>query len=76
MQLLEVLRNTSVDVMDKRLVFDSSGNPNLGYSLIQWVWKSWGVDFTVVGGYYEQLSINLSRLNWHTEDGEVIQAIS
>lgn len=75
LQLLEFLRNISVDVLGTNLVFDSSGNPNLGYNLIQWVWKTWGVDFTYIGGYYDQLSINLSLVNWHTGNGEVNQAI-
>ncbi|XP_029005495.1 taste receptor type 1 member 3 [Betta splendens] len=73
-KLLEVLRNTSVNVLGTQLVFDSSGNPNLGYNLIQWVWKSWGVDFTYAGGYYQQLSINVSLLRWHTADGQVPQS--
>ncbi|XP_026205130.1 taste receptor type 1 member 3 [Anabas testudineus] len=70
-KLLDVLKNTSVDILGKHLVFDSSGNPNLGYNLIQWAWKTWGVDFTLVGGYYEQLSINSSLFTWHTDNGEV-----
>ncbi|XP_008287970.1 taste receptor type 1 member 3 [Stegastes partitus] len=67
-KLLEVLRNTSVDINGKQLVFDSNGNPNIGYDLIEWEWKPSGVDFSIVGSFYEQLSINKSLFKWHTAE--------
>lgn len=72
MQLLEVLKNTSMDIMGTHVAFDSNGNPNIGYSLIEWVWNDTDLDFIVVGSFYNKLSINRSLLKWHTENAEVI----
>ncbi|KAK2861944.1 hypothetical protein Q5P01_001477 [Channa striata] len=73
-KLLGFLRNISVDVVGTHLVFDSSGNPNTGYNLIQWVWKSLSVDFKIVGSYDDQLLINMSLFEWQTKNNEVPQS--
>ncbi|XP_039972000.1 taste receptor type 1 member 3 [Xiphias gladius] len=73
-KLLEVLRNTSVNINGTHLVFDSNGNPNIGYSVVEWVWKPSGVDFIDVGSFNEQLSINKSLFKWHTANSEVPQS--
>ncbi|XP_058488206.1 taste receptor type 1 member 3-like [Solea solea] len=70
-ELLRVLRNTSVNVSGTHLVFDSNGNPNIGYNVIQWKWGASGLDFMHVGTFYESLSINKSLFRWHTEDSKV-----
>ncbi|XP_056242601.1 taste receptor type 1 member 3 [Seriola aureovittata] len=70
-KLLEVLRNTSVDVNGTHIVFDSNGNPNIGYQLIEWIWNASDVEFEVVGSFSEQLSINKSLLKWYTANSEV-----
>uniref|UniRef100_A0A3P8S018 Taste receptor type 1 member 3 n=1 Tax=Amphiprion percula TaxID=161767 RepID=A0A3P8S018_AMPPE len=66
-KLLEVIRNTTVDINGKHLVFDSSGNPNIGYDVIQWEFKpTGGVEFNTVGSFYEKLLINNSLFKWNT----------
>ncbi|XP_061584539.1 taste receptor type 1 member 3 [Cololabis saira] len=71
-KLLEALRNTSINIKGTKLEFDESGNPNLGYNVIQWNWGSSGVDFDDVGNYsQEQLSLNISLFKWHTNDSSV-----
>ncbi|XP_026163205.1 taste receptor type 1 member 3 [Mastacembelus armatus] len=67
-KLLGVLRKTSVNIKGKNLVFDSNGNPNIGYNLVQWVWTASGLDFIVVGSFHEQLAINMSLFKWHTPE--------
>ncbi|KAM7422838.1 hypothetical protein PAMA_010734 [Pampus argenteus] len=69
-KLLEVLQNTAMDINGTHLVFDKDGNPNIGYNLIEWVWKDSDVDFINVGSYYDELSINMSLFKWHTADAE------
>nr|APG29590.1 taste receptor type 1 member 3 [Siniperca chuatsi] len=70
-KLLEVLRNTSVDINGTNFKFDSNGNPNIGYNVIEWVWEDSQLTFTDVGSFYEQLSINKSFFKWHTRNSEV-----
>ncbi|XP_077582531.1 taste receptor type 1 member 3 isoform X2 [Stigmatopora nigra] len=67
-KLLRVLQNTSFNINGKHLVFDSSGNPNIGYIVIQWVWTDSNLGFLVVGSFEEELRINKSRFKWHTEN--------
>ncbi|KAK2915212.1 hypothetical protein Q8A73_005806 [Channa argus] len=73
-KLLGTLRNTSVDIVGTHLVFDSSGNPNTGYNLIQWIWKNSGVNFSIVGSYDDQLFVNMSLFKWQTKNREVPQS--
>nr|XP_061814066.1 taste receptor type 1 member 3-like [Nerophis lumbriciformis] len=70
-KLLQVLQNTSFNINGKHLVFDSSGNPNIGYSVIQWVWTDSHLGFLVVGSFDEELNINKSLFVWHTENSLV-----
>ncbi|XP_019747950.1 taste receptor type 1 member 3 [Hippocampus comes] len=70
-KLLRVLQNTSFDINGKHLVFDSSGNPNMGYGVIEWIWTDSHLDFRVVGSFDEDLSINKSLIKWHTENSQV-----
>ncbi|KAM4740283.1 taste receptor type 1 member 3 [Anableps anableps] len=71
-KLLEVLRNTSVNISGTILEFDENGNPNVGYSLIEWIWNSSDVTFKTVGSYYQnKFSINTSLFEWHTKDSKV-----
>ncbi|KAF3856161.1 hypothetical protein F7725_016884 [Dissostichus mawsoni] len=71
-KLLEVLRNTSIDINGTHLQFDSKGNPNVGYDIIEWVWNASTLDFVAVGSFKEKLSINKTLLKWHTANSEVI----
>ncbi|KAF3690015.1 Taste receptor type 1 member 3 Sweet taste receptor T1R3 Precursor [Channa argus] len=71
-KLLGTLRNTSVDIVGTHLVFDSSGNPNTGYNLIQWIWKNSGVNFSIVGSYDDQLFVNMSLFKWQTKNREIL----
>ncbi|XP_037345619.2 taste receptor type 1 member 3 [Pungitius pungitius] len=73
-KLLEVLKNTSVDINGTHLMFDSNGNPNIGYEIIQWVWNASDVTFETVGSFHEQLSVNESLLKWHTPNSMVPQS--
>ncbi|KAM8916512.1 LOW QUALITY PROTEIN: taste receptor type 1 member 3, partial [Spinachia spinachia] len=73
-KLLQVLKNTSVDINGKYLKFDSQGNPNIGYEIIEWVWKASDLKFIHVGSYYEQLITNKTLFKWHTANSEVPQS--
>ncbi|XP_068449840.1 taste receptor type 1 member 3 [Clinocottus analis] len=73
-KLLEVLKNTSVDINGTHLTFDSDGNPNMGYDMIEWVWKASGLDFVAVGNFNGKLSINKNLFTWHTANSEVPQS--
>ncbi|XP_069546688.1 taste receptor type 1 member 3 [Brachyistius frenatus] len=74
-KLLKVLKNTSVDINGIHLEFDSNGDPNIGYNVIKWEWKEpSGVDFTKVGTFFRQLSLNKSLFTWHTANSEVPQS--
>ncbi|XP_038125275.1 LOW QUALITY PROTEIN: taste receptor type 1 member 3 [Cyprinodon tularosa] len=71
-KLLEVLRNTSVNISGTILKFNENGNPNLGYSVIQWNWNNTEFNFKTVGTYKQnQLDINESLFEWHTNDSTV-----
>ncbi|XP_061894270.1 taste receptor type 1 member 3 [Entelurus aequoreus] len=70
-KLLQVLRNMSFDINGTHLVFDSNGNPNIGYTVVQWVWKESHLDFVVVGSHFKELSLNKSLFKWHTEDSQI-----
>lgn len=65
----------SVDINGTHLVFDSDGNPNIGYNVVEWVWKDSGlVDFMEVGSFNKKLDINSSLFKWHTPNSQVIMA--
>ncbi|XP_031590916.2 LOW QUALITY PROTEIN: taste receptor type 1 member 3-like [Oreochromis aureus] len=68
-KLLQVLKNTSLNINGTHLDFDNDGNPNIGYKVIQWIWaNSSQVDFRNVGEYTEQkLFLNKSLFQWHTK---------
>ncbi|XP_076607442.1 taste receptor type 1 member 3 [Chaetodon auriga] len=70
-KLLDVLKNTSVDINGTRFVYDSDGNPNIGYNLVQWVWEGKDLNFRDVGSFNKELLINKSLFKWHTEDSQV-----
>ncbi|XP_070815693.1 taste receptor type 1 member 3 [Chaetodon trifascialis] len=70
-KLLDVLRNTSVDINGTHLIYDSDGNPNIGYNLVQWVWEDSDLNFRNVGNFEKELLINKSLVKWHTEDSKV-----
>lgn len=69
---METIRNTSVDINGTHLVFDSDGNPNIGYNLVEWVWEPTGLKFMEVGSFFKVLEINASLFKWHTPDSQVI----
>lgn len=73
LQLLKTLRDTKVDINGKMLEFDSNGNPNVGYNLIELIWNNSTLEFVEVGSFNRILNINASLFNWHTETSEVIQ---
>ncbi|KAL6111932.1 tas1r3 [Pungitius sinensis] len=73
-KLLQVLKNTSVDINGIHLMFDSEGNPNIGYEIIQWVWNASDVTFVTVGSFHKELSINESLFKWHTANSKVPQS--
>lgn len=73
LQLLETLRKTSVDINGTRLEFDSNGNPNIGYNLLEWVWEPSGLTFVEVGNFHKTLEINESLFKWHTADSKVLE---
>jgi len=72
LQLLKILKNTSFVLNGIRLVFDSRGNPDLGYNIVEWVWENGSLSFMEVGHFNRILSLNDSLLKWHTDNSEVL----
>lgn len=60
-----------MDINGTHLVFDSNGNPNIGYNLLEWVWEPSGLKFVEVGNFHKMLDINESLFKWHTADSKV-----
>ncbi|NP_001072097.1 taste receptor, type 1, member 3 precursor [Takifugu rubripes] len=73
-KLLKTLRHTKVDINGTMLEFDSNGNPNVGYNLIELIWKNSTLEFVEVGSFNKILNINVSLFKWHTETSEVPQS--
>lgn len=70
-QLLEVLKEFSVNISNTSLKFDQNGNPNIGYSVIQRIWENQSL--SSVGSYRSaNLSINETLFKWYTNNSEVI----
>lgn len=72
LQLLEFLRKTKVDINGTKLEFDSNGNPNIGFSVVELTWKNSTLEFLEVGRFNKILKVNVSLFQWHTENSEVI----
>uniref|UniRef100_A0A665UPG3 Taste receptor type 1 member 3 n=1 Tax=Echeneis naucrates TaxID=173247 RepID=A0A665UPG3_ECHNA len=70
-QLLKFLRNTSININGTHLVYDINGNPNIGYTVIEWIWNGSKLHHKSVGGFYKELLINTSLFEWHTPNSEV-----
>ncbi|XP_038871260.1 taste receptor type 1 member 3-like [Salvelinus namaycush] len=65
-QLLEVLKKVNFSLNGSHFEFDSNGNPNIGYNVLQWVWRNNSLSFKDVGTFYKNLSINNTLIQWHT----------
>uniref|UniRef100_A0A3P8ZY35 Taste receptor type 1 member 3 n=1 Tax=Esox lucius TaxID=8010 RepID=A0A3P8ZY35_ESOLU len=65
-QLLKALRKVHFTVLGRQLEFDSNGNPNIGFNIIQWIWTNQSLSFKDVGVFYKSLSINNTLIQWHT----------
>ncbi|CAL8338799.1 unnamed protein product [Lota lota] len=70
-KLMKVLKNTSFELNGIQMAFDSSGNPDLGYIVVEWLWENGSFKFTTVGDFDRRLSLNESLMKWHTEDSMV-----
>lgn len=76
LQLLEVLKEVNFSLNGSHFEFDSNGNPNIGYNVLQWVWRNNSLSFKDVGSFYKNLSINNTLIQWHTGSTKVIAAPS
>lgn len=76
LQLLKALRNTTVDINGTMLKFDRNGNPNIGYSVVELIWKNSSLEFLEVGSFNKILDIKKSLFKWHTENSEVTGTVS
>ena len=72
LQLMKVLRNTSFELNGMQMSFDSSGNPDLGYILVEWFWENGTFKSKTVGQFVQSLYLNESLLEWHTDDNQVM----
>ncbi|KAJ0068902.1 hypothetical protein NL108_014010 [Boleophthalmus pectinirostris] len=70
-KLLPVLKNISFDINGTKFEYDSNGNPNIGYNVMQWVWNNSNLHFRNVGTFLKTLSLNKSLFTWHTEGSMV-----
>uniref|UniRef100_A0A8C6T5U0 Taste receptor type 1 member 3 n=1 Tax=Neogobius melanostomus TaxID=47308 RepID=A0A8C6T5U0_9GOBI len=69
--LMQVLKHISININGTNVQFNSDGNPNVGYNVIQWVWENSAVHLQNVGSFLSTLSIDKSNFTWHTEDSAV-----
>ncbi|XP_030231223.1 taste receptor type 1 member 3 [Gadus morhua] len=72
--LMKELRKTTFELNGIQMSFDSSGNPDLGYILVEWFWENGIFKSKTVGQYHNSLSLNKSLLEWHTDDNQVPQS--
>lgn len=63
-----------MDINGTKLEFDSNGNPNIGYDLVELTWKNSTLEFLKIGNFNKILNINMSLFQWHTKNSEVIFA--
>ncbi|KAA0707507.1 Taste receptor type 1 member 3 [Triplophysa tibetana] len=70
-QLLKKLRNVTMNISGIPFKFDSEGNPNFGYDLLQWNFNGSTVDFKVIGYFYQNLTIQKQDIKWHTANSKV-----
>uniref|UniRef100_A0A3B4AIC8 Taste receptor type 1 member 3 n=1 Tax=Periophthalmus magnuspinnatus TaxID=409849 RepID=A0A3B4AIC8_9GOBI len=66
-----ILKNISFDINGTMFEYDSNGNPNIGYNVMQWVWNDSNLHFRNVGTFLKSLSLNKSLFTWHTEGSTV-----
>ena len=62
-----MIKNVSVELNGTHFTFDKSGNPNIGYDIVHWVWGRKILQFKQVGAYYQTFSINRTLIKWHTK---------
>lgn len=60
-----------MDINGTHLKFDKDGNPNIGYDVMVWIWRGQKVEFREIGSFLGNLSIDKTRIEWHTESNEV-----
>lgn len=73
-KLVEVLRNLSIDIKGIHFEFDKSDNPNIGYNLVQWVWKDSELHFVSVWnwtGPETELKISKSLIKWYKNSEQI-----
>ncbi|KAK7915880.1 hypothetical protein WMY93_011641 [Mugilogobius chulae] len=70
-KLLQVMKNISFYINGSKFEYDSDGNPNIGYNVIQWVWNNSDLHVQNVGTFLKTLSLNKTLFTWHTEDSKV-----
>lgn len=75
LQLLQKIRQVNFTLYKSRISFDANGDIHKGYDIIMWKWRgpNWGSD--VIGTFRvdpDRLSIDLGKVLWHTEDGQVL----
>ena len=80
LQLLKAFKNTSsmhgtTHTEGPRVVFDKNGNPDIGYNLVEWVWKNGTLDYIDVGIFHHNLIVNHSLFIWHTPNSQVKYAL-
>ncbi|KAI3369945.1 hypothetical protein L3Q82_024752 [Scortum barcoo] len=76
-KLVEVLRKMSIDIKGIHLEFNDNGHPNIGYNLVQWVWKDSKLYFVSVWnwtGLETGLNINKSLIKWHKNSEQIPQS--
>ncbi|NXP39016.1 TS1R1 protein, partial [Leiothrix lutea] len=72
-QLLQKIRQVNFTLYRSRISFDTNGDIHKGYDIVMWKWRgpNWATD--VIGTFRvnpDRLSIDPSKILWHTEDGK------
>lgn len=61
----------AMDINGMHFEYDSNGNPNIGYDVVEWRFNNSVVEFIDIGSFDKNLTLNKTRIKWHTHTGVI-----
>lgn len=77
-QLLQKIKQVNFTLYKSRISFDANGDIHKGYTIIMWNWSGPSWAFDMIGTFStnpDRLSIDQSKILWHTKDHQVLFCI-